>query len=82
MTYAGVNKNNYYSKYANLSQKILCGPYDGNFSAVDEKLVGFVPEKYENNICFTREPVYMKVWDVATSQKVMMQDFKHVSGWA
>jgi hypothetical protein len=42
MNDAGVNKKNYYSKNADLSQKISCGPYDGNISAVDEKFVGFV----------------------------------------
>jgi len=82
MSNAGVNNNNYYSNGANLIRKTFCGPCDGNSNAIDEKFLGFVPEKCENELRFTRETVYMKVWDVATSQKVMLQDFKACTGWA
>jgi len=81
MSNAGVNNNNY-SNGANLTRKTFCGPYNGNSNATDEKFLGFVPEKCENDLRFTRETVYMKVWDVATPQKVMLQDFKACSGWA
>lgn len=81
MSNAGVNNNNCYSESANLSQRSFCGLCDGNSNATDETFQGFVPGKCENDLCFTRETVYM-VWDVATSQKVMQQDFKAYSGWA
>jgi hypothetical protein len=82
MSDAGVNKKNSYSKGANLSQKTFCGPSDGTCNATDEKFLGFLPEECENGLYFTRETVYMKAWDVATSQKVMLQDFKAHRGWA
>jgi len=82
MSNAGVNNNNCYSKGANLSQKTFCGPFDQNSNATDEKFLGFVPGKCENGLHFTRGTVYMKVGDVATSQKVMLQDCKAYSSWA
>jgi hypothetical protein len=69
-------------KEANSTQKAFHGTKHGNFSAVGEKVLEFVLEERKNGLPFTRETIRMKALEIATSLKILWQDFKASNGWA
>jgi hypothetical protein len=69
-------------KGANSTQRAFRGPKHGNFNAVDEKVLEFVLEKCKNGLPVARETIRMKALEIATSLKILRQDFKASNGWA
>jgi hypothetical protein len=63
------------------AQTAFCRPNLGNFNAIVKKILEFVLEKHKNGLHCIRETKWIKVLEVATSLKILQQDFKASNAW-